>query len=162
MRMPFQVSPLLVPVFAAVSLAATCGCTTRLQSFPGQSQDRLWTAMVATARTPTYDDWKVMDNQILADTEQRRIEVYRVLKRTVAHSESKPTVEERSWRFHIEMSEESGASGTASTPSIQFTARQIAVPSHVWTEADRYFDQVRRFLEAPPDPTSSVSASSVH
>jgi hypothetical protein len=159
MRMPFQTSSLIVPVIAAVSLAATCGCTTRMQSFPGQSQDRLWTAMVATARTPSYDDWKVMDNQILADTEQKRIEVYRVLKRTVSHSESKPSVEERSWRFQIAMTEERDESGSANSPSIQFTARQIAVPSHVWTEADRYFNQVRRFLEAPPDPTSSVNAA---
>ena len=70
-------------ILATGFISATVGCTTRSQVFEGYGDDQLWTAMVASAQKPTYDDWRVMDNEVYVDEATRRIEVYRVLKRTL-------------------------------------------------------------------------------
>ncbi len=123
-------------------VAATAGCTTRTQTFEGFGETQLWPAMVATARTPSYDDWKVLGNEVYADDERRVIEVFRTLRRTYYSPEAEPLTEEREWRFQIVL----GDDPEHLAPSVAFTARQFAVPAHVWTEADRYFLQVRRSL----------------
>ncbi|MFM1805647.1 MAG: hypothetical protein RL136_2526 [Planctomycetota bacterium] len=123
-------------------VVASAGCTTRTQTFEGFGETQLWPAMVATARTPSYDDWKVLGNEVYADDERRIIEVYRTLRRTYYSPEAEPLAEERQWRFQIVL----GDDPERLAPSVAFTARQFAVPAHVWDEADRYFLQVRRSL----------------
>jgi hypothetical protein len=123
-----------------VSLGA--GCTTRTQVFEGYADDQLWSAMVASAKSPSYDDWKVMDNEVYADEQRRTIEVYRVLKRTYVAPEAPVREEERAWKFQIVL----GHDPEALAPAIDFTARQLSVPAHVWREADRYFVQMRLLL----------------
>ncbi len=127
---------------ATTLLLSAVGCTTRSQEFQGYGNDQLWTAMVATARSPVYDDWKVSDNQVFLDDGSRRIEIYRVLKRTYVTPWSDPEREVVEWRFQVVLSHED----EFETPLVDFTARQIAVPAHVWNEADRYFAQMRSFL----------------
>ena len=139
------------PALAATAATATVlvtglGCATRTQAFEGYPEDRLWSAMVASARNPKYDDWRVMDNQVHAEDGSHGIEVYRVLRRNLVHPESAPSLEQREWKFQIELRHDANAGGL---PVVAVTARQIAVPAHVWTEADRYFAQVRAILDAP-------------
>ena len=129
-------------VFSATMLLTSLGCTTRSQVFDGYGDDQLWTAMVATARSPEYDDWKVSDNQVFVDDASRRIEIYRVLKRTYVTPWSDPRREDLEWRFQVVLSRDSADDA----PLVDFTARQIAVPAHVWSEADRYFAQMRSYL----------------
>ena len=38
------------------------------------------------------------------------------------------------------------------------SARQFAVPDHVWREADRYFAQVRGTLKGPAEPSEPAAA----
>jgi hypothetical protein len=129
-------------VVSATMLLTSVGCTTRSQVFDGYGDDQLWTAMVATARSPEYDDWKVSDNQVFVDDASRRIEIYRVLKRTYVTPWSDPLREDLEWRFQVVLSRDSADD----PPLVDFTARQIAVPAHVWSEADRYFAQMRSYL----------------
>jgi hypothetical protein len=129
-------------VVSATMLLTSVGCTTRSQVFDGYGDDQLWTAMVATARSPEYDDWKVSDNQVFVDDASRRIEIYRVLKRTYVTPWSDPLREDLEWRFQVVLSRDSADDA----PLVDFTARQIAVPAHVWSEADRYFAQMRSYL----------------
>lgn len=127
---------------SATMLLTSLGCTTRSQVFDGYADDQLWTAMVATARSPEYDDWKVSDNEVFVDDASRRIEIYRVLKRTYVTPWSDPRREDLEWRFQVVLSRDSADDA----PLVDFTARQIAVPAHVWSEADRYFAQMRTYL----------------
>ena len=134
---------------AAISIASASGCTSRTQTFDGFSADRLWPAMVATAKTPEYSDWKVMDNQVHADDSDRTIEVYRILKRTRVQPYSPERQEEKTWKFQIQLTSDAAGS------TVRFSARQFAVPDHVWREADRFFAQVRETLGSPA-PTAEV------
>ena len=143
MRMSSNLIPTLL--LGATFVAAGVGCTTRTQVFEGYGDDQLWTAMVASAKSPSYDDWKVMDNQVFADESTRRIEVYRVLKRTLVTPHSPARPEEREWKFQIAL----GHDPEMGAPDVRFTARQFAVAAHVWTEADRYFLQMRGMLDLP-------------
>lgn len=154
--MPTQQSnarTLLANAFSATAIACTLscmtGCTTRTQVFEGYDDDKLWNAMLATAKAPAYDDWKVMDNQVFAEPGEKSIEVYRVLRRTSMHPDSATTTEERDWRFRILLTHEEAKGAATPGTMVNFTARQFAVPAHVWKEADRYFAQVRVALDQP-------------
>jgi hypothetical protein len=136
-------------------LAVGVGCTTRSQLFDGYSDDQLWTAMVATARSPEYDNWKVSDNEVFLDDSSRRIEIYRVLKRTLVSPYSDPRREEAEWKFQVVLTRDE----ELDQPLIDFTARQLTVPAHVWDEADRYFQQMRTLLgPAKMTPTAIPNA----
>ncbi len=143
----------LAAAAATVAAASSIGCTSRTQTFDGCSSERLWPAMVATARTPEYSDWKVMDNQVHADDSDRTIEVFRTLKRTRVQPYSPERQEEKTWKFQIHLE------GAADAPQVRFSARQFAVPDHVWREADRYFAQVRGALEGPAQPATAPAGS---
>lgn len=145
---------------AIVGVAAcTVGCTTRTQVFEGYDDDKVWNAMVATAKTPSYDDWKVMDNQVFAEPGEKSIEVYRVLRRTSMHPDSATTTEERDWRFRILLTHDAVEGHSSPTGTVNFTARQLAVPAHVWKEADRYFAQVRVALDQPAEAPAEAPAA---
>lgn len=152
---PSSIAALLLAVPAITSLL---GCTSRSQVFEGYGDDQLWTAMVATARAPSYDDWKIDENEVFVDDAQRRIEIYRVLKRTYVSPYSDPRKEEEEWRFQIVLARDT----ELDQPMVDFTARQLTVPAHVWDEADRYFAQMRLLLGpvAPPASSNAPAAGS--
>lgn len=136
---------------ASFAVASSTGCSSRTQAFEGCSAERLWPAMIATARTPDYSDWKVMDNYVHTDDSARKIDVFRTLKRTRVQPYSPTREEERSWKFQIELE------GSPESPVVRFSARQFAVPDHVWREADRYFAQVRGTLKGPAEPSEPAA-----
>ena len=140
-------------ILATGFISATVGCTTRSQVFEGY--DQLWTAMVASAQKPTYDDWRVMDNEVYVDQATRRIEVYRVLKRTLVTPYSTPRQEEREWKFQIAL----GRDPELDSPTVDFTARQLVVPAYVWTEADKFFLQMRTSLGVPTGTTPAEGSA---
>ncbi len=144
--------PLAVAV-ATIAIASASGCTSRTQTFEGCSAERLWPAMVATARTPDYSDWKVMDNNVHTDDSSRTIDVFRTLRRTRVQPYSPTREEERNWKFQIELE------GSPDAPVVRFSARQFAVPDHVWREADRYFAQVRGTLRGPAEPAAAGASA---
>lgn len=137
-----RISNLFASVPFAVLSISISGCTTRSATFEGYADDQVWSAMVAAARTPEYDDWKVRDNQVMVDESGRRLEIYRYLKRLYVTPFADPQKEEKEWRLQIVLSRDE----SLDAPTVDFTARQISVPAHVWREADRYFAQVRTLL----------------
>lgn len=143
----------LAPLAAAVAVAG--GCVTRSQPFPGYTDDQLWTAMVATAKAPIYDDWKISENEVMVDETGRRLEIYRVVRRTLVSPTADPWKEDMEWRMQVVL----GRDWDGTTPTIDFTARQVTVPAWVWAEADRYFGQMRTLLgpvKAPAEPAPST------
>ena len=121
------------------------GCVTRTQPLSGYSSDEVWIAMQAVADSPSYDDWHIVQNDVYANDDTRSIEIYRELKRVYVSPTSDPQKQERDWRFQILLLEDT----ETQLFSIDFTARQLAVPAHVWDEADRYFAQVNALLGPP-------------
>lgn len=142
---------------AVGSLLALFGCTTQSQTFEGYSDDQVWSAMVAAARAPEYDEWKIAENETFIDEDGRRVEVYRVLRRLYVTPYSTPLDESREWRMQMVL----GRDDDADAPVVDFTARQITVPAHVWAEAERYFNQVRSLLgpASLPQPATTDADS---
>jgi len=134
-----------LPIACIAFIATSTGCTTRSQVFEGYSNDQLWTAMVATAKAPQYEDWKIVENDVAANDSTRRIEVYRLIKRTVVTPYAPARPEEAEWRFEIVLALDEDLQ----QPMVDFTARQVTVPAHVWKEADAYFAQMRTRLTPP-------------
>lgn len=143
----------LAPLAAAVAVAG--GCVTRSQPFPGYNDDQLWTAMVATAKAPIYDDWKISENEVMVDEAGRRIEIYRIVRRTLVSPHADPWKEEMEWRMQVVL----GRDWDGTTPIVDFTARQMTVPAWVWAEADRYFAQMRTLLGPAHPPAEPAPAT---
>lgn len=139
---------------AVAFFVAASGCTSRSATFEGYGEDQVWSAMVAAARSPEYDDWKVRDNEVYIDESGRRLEVYRILKRLYVTPYSDPRKEEEEWRLQIVLTHDR----SLDAPAVDFTARQVSVPAHVWREADRYFAQVRTLLGPSASPPPSTPA----
>lgn len=150
-----RISLSLAAASATALVASLSGCTTRSATFDGYSDDQVWSAMVAAAESPDYDDWKIRQNEVFVDASARRLEVYRLLKRLYVTPYSDPRKEDREWRIQVMLTPtEEGES-----PTVDFTARQVTVPAHVWQEAERYFAQVRSLL-GPPAPPARIEPSS--
>lgn len=136
--------------FTAVALAALflAGCTSRTATFPGHSDPEVWQAMVTAAEDPVYDDWFVFENRVMADRENARIEIYRILRRDLVRPGTPPQRQEQDWRFVVHATQ-------SEPPTVKFTTRQAAVPAHVWREAERYFYDMRTLLKGG-DPSKDV------
>ena len=150
----FRPSSLAALLIAGPAITSLLGCTSRSQIFEGYGDDQLWTAMVATARAPSYDDWKIDENEVYIDDARRRIEIYRVLKRTYVSPYSDPRKEEEEWRFQIVLARDQ----ELDQPMVDFTARQMTVPAHVWDEADRFFAQMRLLLGPMKGPEAAPAS----
>jgi hypothetical protein len=130
--------------------AAASGCTTVREPFPGRDPGQVWTALIAVAQDPDYDDpdptkrWRVKENHVYVDDETARLEIYRELDRVLHRPGAKPLRESRTWRFQVML--DSGDAEAGYPPEATFMSRGWGVPSHAQDEADRYFREVREVL----------------
>ena len=129
--------------WVAIALLGLGGCTTVEHTYEEFSADQVWTAMVAVAETPEYDDWKVVANDVWVDEKNRRVEVYRQVRRVLYSPEAPPHPEQHWWRFEILLDK-------VDPPTVRFLSRGFAVPAHAWREADRYFADVHDVLRGVP------------
>lgn len=141
--------------FALVALFLN-GCTSVQESFPGRDPGQVWSALVAAAQSPSYDDmdpmerWNVRENEVWADPAGRRIEIYRRLHRFVYQSASRRHEEERRYAITVGYDPEP-------TPTATFTIRRFAIPAWAQAAGDRYFANVRQLLEAVPEIHEKMS-----
>ena len=127
---------------AALALVvALGGCTTMRQTYPDATARQVWSAMVAVARSPSYDDWDVLNNETWVDEEHGRIEIYRQLRRVIYQPVSRPRTERREWRFEVVLEK-------PEPPTVAFVSRGLGVPSHAQAEANRFFVDVWTILGA--------------
>jgi hypothetical protein len=128
-------------LLAVCLVALLSGCTTMERSFPNQTKDQVWSAMVAVAERPEYKDWKVLENNVYANDAAKRIEVSRVVHRELwlPGGGNNPRYERRDWKFTITLLPEE-------PPTIDFVSRSWAVPMHARDEAVRYLDDVNDVL----------------
>lgn len=140
-----------------VALLALTGCMSVTESFPGHDPDHVWTALVAVAETPTYDDddpskrWWVKENQVWVDDAGARIEIYRELDRMRKYGTNPPIREQRSWRLQVVFDPE-GSDG----PTARIRCRDVTVPMRAVNEGHRYFADVRAILEGAPATSTSM------
>ena len=95
--------------------------------------------MVTVAENPEYHDWHVFENEVAATRPEGRIEIYRVLQRDLVEPGRPPRRQEQDWNITVQFL-------YTDPPTIEFKARDTGIPAHAWTEADRYFDDMRRVL----------------
>ena len=119
------------------------GCTTVEHSFLGYDSRQVWTAMVAVARTPAYDDWKIAANDVWVDEREYRIEVYRHLRRVLYSPDANPHRESRTWRFEIRLVE-------FDPPVARLVSRGVGQPTDAQREGKRYFRDVHDVLLGVP------------
>ena len=133
-----KITSRLMVVLPAVSMLL--GCTTVHQEFTGLPSDQVWTALVAVAESPKYDDWTVTDNDVWVNEAAQRIEIYRRLRRVIHQPAYKARRENREWRFQV----------IFEPPVATFTSRGMGVPSHAQEEAEHFFDDVLDLLGGMP------------
>jgi hypothetical protein len=125
------------------------GCASVTRAYPGEDPGQVWTALVAVARTPDYDDpdpnsrWTVRENEVREFRDEGRIEIYRRLARHLHRPDTITRPERRTWRIRVVLD-------AGEPPTARFTIRGWTIPARVIEEGERYFDDVRRLLGAPP------------
>ena len=135
---PMKITSSLTVVILAGTLL--CGCTSVQREFLGSPSDQVWTAMVAVAQSPDYDDWTVTQNDVWVDDASQRIEIYRRMRRVIHQPAYKARRENREWRFQV----------IFQPPVATFTSRGMGVPAHAQEEAEHYFDDVLDLLAGMP------------
>ncbi len=141
-------SYLIVVILAGTLLG---GCTTVQREFLASPPDQVWTAMVAVANSPDYDDWTVTQNDVWVDPASKRIEIYRRMRRVIHQPAYKARRENREWRFQV----------IFEPPVATFTSRGMGVPSHAQEEAEHFFDDVLDLLGGMPTASEEPSSKSI-
>ncbi len=149
--LPMKITSRLMVVLLAVSMLV--GCTTVHQDIAGLPSDQVWTALVAVAESPDYDDWTVTENDVWVDEATQRIEIYRRLRRVIHQPASKARRENREWRFQVIFE-------PTDPPGATFTSRGLGVPSHAQDEGERYFLDVLDLLGGMPPADEAPSTAS--
>lgn len=150
------INPAMKPLLLLTALLMIGGCATVSESFPGRDPDQVWTALVAVAETPSYDDddptkrWWVKENRVWVDEANARIEIYRELDRMLRRGTSPPLRQERTWRFQIVLDAEG--------PTATFTSRGVGVPMRAVAEGNRYFTDVHALLDGTGQPEPGTEA----
>ena len=145
---PMKITSCLTVVILAGTFLG--GCTTVQREFLGLPSDQVWTAMVAVANTPDYDDWTVTQNDVWVDPASRRIEIYRRMRRVIHQPAYKARRENREWRFQV----------IFEPPMATFTSRGMGVPSHAQEEAEHFFDDVLDLLGGMPVASEEQDSTS--
>lgn len=131
------------PLMPVVVLLVAGGCTTVERTFDGYGPDQVWTAMVATANTPSYADWKVATNDVWVDESAQRIEIYRQLRRVLYRPGADPHHETQTWRFEVRLEGHN-------PPMASFVSRGVGLPTDAQYEANRFFLDVHDLLLGVP------------
>ncbi len=149
-----------ITVLGLVLLTAF-GCASRSRSFAGYDSDNVWTALVAVAQSPDYDDadpakrWAVEENEVWVDEPGQRIEVYRQLTRRIYRPGKVVRREDQSWKFRVTLDRED-----PEDPKATFVSRGFAWPTQAVAEGDKYFEDVLVILGGPSTATASSERGS--
>ena len=132
-------------------MAGASGCSVQA-SFPCHDSKRVWTALVAAARTPAYDGpdplerWTLESSTVLVDDAVGRIEIHRRLHRLRHQPTRAPRLERRAEHWIVEFV-------YVDPPTATFRAGGPGVPSHVQAEARRLFEDARMLLAPTVSPS---------
>ena len=122
-----------------VCLLFIAGCSVPQHTWPENSREVVWTAMVAAANSPDYDAddprkrWIVVENKVDANPSMGKILIRRKLGRSFKLPRQVIQHDERDWFFTIQLLPQN-------TPTVTFdSVHQVMVPAQVQDEAQRYF-----------------------
>ncbi len=119
-----------------LSMVALIGCTTTSRDYPGVAPDALWKAAVAAAQHPRYSDWMVTENGVFLDEPQRRIEVYRELKRDFAPPGAALQRQSETWTFSIHLETDDRL------PKVVIDTRSTLRAPGFWKQTDHFFGEI--------------------
>lgn len=135
-------------VLLFLALGALGGCTTVERSFPEHQPEAVWRAAVAAAESPTYyADWHIIENNVWADAENNRLEIYRRLMRDETPYGADPHRRRRNMEFTVNL-----LTGEEGEPLVEFISRHIDVPSIARDEAEFFFEDMQDILAGAPMP----------
>ena len=131
-----------------LSAVAISGCSAPMQqNFPETDPSHLWSAMVATAMAPQYESddirkrWILAENEVQLNPSQGRIDVKRIIHRSLHLPRQRPQRDRRDILFSVYLR-------PTNPPSIEFVSHNSKlVPLRNLTEAERYFAGVEAMLE---------------
>ena len=128
------------------------GCSTTSHSWPGDDRSVVWSAMVAAAHAPEYtaDDprkrWIVVENSVDENSKSGRIQIHRILARSLKLPRQAVQNDRRVWFFDIYLLPVDVENPTA-PPKTSFNAKSNTwIPARSIDEADRYFHLVDNLL----------------
>lgn len=145
-------------VFVLFAASLFTGCVSYERTYPGRTQQQVWTAMISVAEQPDYDSekwgqWHVMANDIWVDEAGVRIEVSRHLRRVVYNAGMvKPDAQDRTYQISVSLR-------GSTSPLIRFTLRGFENPTDAYTESQRYFDDVGALLDGMPSMEQQPNAA---
>jgi hypothetical protein len=127
------------------------GCSTPQHTWPNNTRDVVWTAMVAAANAPDYDAvdprkrWIVMENLVDDDASRGNIKVRRSLARSLLLPLQNEQVDQREWFFSIQLLQDNPPTATFDS------VRTTIVPARLLDEANRFFNTVDDLLQSSQD-----------
>lgn len=134
------------------------GCSTTSHSWPNTDRSVVWTAMVAAARAPEYksDDprkrWVVIENTVDENPDLGRIQVHRVLARSLRLPRQAVQNDRRVWFLDIYLLPVDPEKPSA-PPRATFNAKSNSwVPVRAIDEADHYYSLVDKLLNQTNNP----------
>ena len=132
-----------LPAICAASLLG--GCASETATFAGRPRDQVWTAMVAVAEQPDYQDWRMLDNVVSVDPDQEKIVLFRALRRVAVRPGADKVRQDREYQFEIKLEPENPKRPDAPA-TVVFATLQPIVPARLTDEAERYFASVAELL----------------
>ena len=135
-----------------VCLVFALGCSTASRSWPNSDRGVVWSAMIAAAQAPEYTSndprkrWVVVQNTVDENSSLGRIQVHRVLARSLKLPRQAVQNDRRDWFFDIYLLPFDPENPTA-PPKTSFNAKSdIWIPVRSIDEATRYFELVNDML----------------
>ena len=128
--------------------ALLAGCTTKSAVFEGRTPEQVWTAMVAIAEEPRYDNWVVVENNVWVDGVFDRIEIQRSLKRDHHRHGSKPVRETE----HLELQ---AVLERTEPPVVTVTVRNAMIRGKGLMAIDHFLAELGGLLD--PDETTMAA-----
>ena len=128
------------------------GCTTTSHSWPNTDRGLVWTAMVAAAGAPEYKSedprkrWIVVENTVDENSDVGRIQVHRVLARSLKLPRQAVQHDRRVWFLDIYLLP-IDPDDPSNTPTATFDAKSTSwIPVRTTDDADLYFSLVDALL----------------
>jgi hypothetical protein len=139
----------MIRVVTSALIALTfVGCTvSKQQAYPNTDRAHLWTTMVAIAKSPEYsssnilDRWIVVENNVDTNSNQAKIDVRRIIARSVRLPMQKKQTDRREILFSVYLL-------PLVVPTVEFVSHSSQfIPAQGLQEAERYFGAVETMLQ---------------
>lgn len=133
-------------VIATMSALCFLGCVATQHEYHNVDRNVLWTAMVAVANAPEYSNedimkrWVLVENDVVAHADIGKIDVHRIVDRTLHLPLQKSQYDRREIMFSVYLL-------PSNPPKVEFQSLNTQIfPVRGHDEAERFFSAVESML----------------